>query len=376
MILLYAGFVLTGIVNTVLGPVLPWLTLRWGLSDAAAGSLFTIQFAGGLTGGTLSGALASRIGAARTLASGCVLMAVGLVGMAMTGREMGSIAVAIAGLGLGFVIPTTNLMSARLTPHRAAAALGAVNLCWGLGAAIWPLVVAAFLNRAGIGAALLTVAVVAIAMAVVFARASFPPDGAETSRESPAGRGAALGRLALYGTCIALYSGVEAAFGGWITEYARRLSEPGSGGGRWEVAASAFWGGLAAGRGLVAIALSRRFEIVSMYGGIAALTLGIAAAITVTSVDAVLIAGVACGLALAPIFPVTVAALAREFSTRRAGPMVAMGSVGAGVLPLAVGAISARTDSLATGLASLAAGAIVLGGLQWLRLKGSDARPS
>jgi fucose permease len=373
MILLYAGFVLTGIVNTVLGPVLPWLTLRWGLTDATAGSLFTIQFAGGLTGGTLSGALASRIGAARTLASGCVLMAVGLVGMAISGREIGSIAVAIAGLGLGFVIPTTNLMSARLTPHRAAAALGAVNLCWGLGAAIWPLIVAAFLNRAGVSAALLTVAAAAIAMAVVFAGASYPPDRVETSGESAAGRRAALGRLALYGTCIALYSGIEAAFGGWITEHARRLHAPG-GGGRWEVAASAFWGGLAAGRGLVAVALSRRFEIVSMFGGIAALTLGIAAAITVTSVDAVLIAGVVCGLALAPIFPVTVAALAREFSTRRAGPMVAMGSVGAGVLPLAVGAISARTDSLATGLASLAVGAVVLGGLQWLRTSAGARR--
>jgi len=368
MLFLCAGFVLTGIVNTVLGPVLPWLTLRWGLSDAAAGSLFTIQFAGGLTGGMLSGAIAARVGERRTLSSGCVLMAIGMVGLASGGREIGSLSVAVAGLGLGFVIPTTNLMSARLTPHRAAAALGAVNLCWGLGAAIWPLIVATFLDRAGIRAALLAVALVLVVMAGLFSVADFPVDERGRSNEGTgATRRGALGRLALFGACIALYSGIEAAFGGWVTEYARRLHVPGPGGNRWEVAASAFWGGLTVGRGLVAVALARRFETVSLFTGVGVLGIGLTAALSVSSVEAVIVAGAACGLALAPIFPVTVAALARDFPIRQAGPMIAMGSVGSGVLPLAVGAISARTGSLTTGLASLVIATALLGALQWRR---------
>ena len=40
-------------------------------------------------------------------------------------------AIAVAGVGLGFVVPATNLIVARLTPHRAAAALGALNLLLG-----------------------------------------------------------------------------------------------------------------------------------------------------------------------------------------------------------------------------------------------------
>jgi fucose permease len=295
-------------------------------------------------------------------------MALGMVGLATAGRGVGSVSVAIAGLGLGFVIPTTNLMSARLTPHRAAAALGAVNLCWGLGAAIWPLIVATFLDRAGIRAALLAVALVLVAMAGLFMAADFPIDGRERSRdERGVGRRGDLGRLALFGTCIALYSGIEAAFGGWVTEYARRLHVPGPGGDRWEVAASAFWGGLTVGRGLVAVALARRFETVSLFTGVGVLAIGLSVALSVPSVEAVIVAGAACGLALSPIFPVTVAALAREFPTRQAGPMVAMGSVGAGVLPLAVGAISARSGSLTLGLSSLVAATLVLAALQWRR---------
>ena len=41
----YIGFALTGIVTTMLGPLLPALKVRWGLTDAQAGYLFAAQFA-------------------------------------------------------------------------------------------------------------------------------------------------------------------------------------------------------------------------------------------------------------------------------------------------------------------------------------------
>ena len=128
--ILYAGFILTGIVNTLLGPVLPWLAARWSLSDAAAGLLFSVQFAGGLAGGLVSGAIASRAGAGRTMGAGHLMMAIGLAAVAVGGFHVGIAGMALSGLGLGFVIPTTNLMAARLEPERTAAGLGAVNLCW------------------------------------------------------------------------------------------------------------------------------------------------------------------------------------------------------------------------------------------------------
>jgi FHS family glucose/mannose:H+ symporter-like MFS transporter len=362
--LLFSGFVLTGIVNTVLGPVLPWLSARWALTDAAAGSLFTVQFAGGLTAGALSGAIASRIGVGRTMALGYALMALGLATMAMSGRPAGLVGIAAAGIGLGCVIPLTNLMAARLTPARAAAALGAVNLCWGLGAALWPLIVAISISRSRLPSAIAFVCVLLAAMIVPFSRAAFPHD-APASDERPMAQAVSvsLTRLAAFGASIALYSGVESAVGGWVTEYARRLASGVAASG-WELAASVFWGGLTAGRAAVALWLTKRWETFALFAGLTAVASAIVLLLVAPGVGAVLAAAAVCGAGLSPVFPVTVAALAREFPTRMAGPMVALGSLGAGVLPWVVGAISDRTGSLAIGFAALEVFVAVLVALQ------------
>ena len=216
--LLFTGFVVTGFVTTVLGPVLPWLTARWALTDAAAGALFTIQFTGSIVAGALSGLIVARIGSSRTLATGYALMATGLAGLALGEREVGTLAIGVAGVGLGFVVPTTNLLVARLTPEHAAAALGAVNFCWGIGAATWPVVVARFNPAPGVPIALLFVSTLLLLVAARMAAARFPAHALHETA-GPAGQPSPWRRVTIFGLCIALYSGVESAFGGWIAEY-------------------------------------------------------------------------------------------------------------------------------------------------------------
>ena len=277
--LLFAGFVVTGFVTTVLGPVLPWLTARWGLSDAAAGALFTIQFSGSIIAGGLSGMIIARLGASTTLATGYALMAAGLAGLAFGDRLVGTSAMAIAGIGLGFVVPATNLMVARLTPAHAAAALGAVNLCWGLGAATWPIIVGRFNPVPGVHVALLVAAVLHLAVAARMSVAKFPIHALQDHADAPPvpwnWR-----RLTVYGFCFVLYSGIEAAFGGWITEYTRRLATDSSSM-RWETAASAFWGGLAGGRGIVATGVARRVENLAVFAGLVMVGIAIASLLAV-----------------------------------------------------------------------------------------------
>jgi fucose permease len=362
---LFAGFLLTGVVNTLLGPLIPWLTARWRLSDVDAGALFTIQFAGGLTGGAVSGAIAARIGVGPTLLIGHASMAAGVTAVAAGGHVIGAIGMAIAGLGLGFVIPTTNLMSARLAPERSAAALGAVNLCWGIGAAIWPIAVTVSSARGAIPAALFAVSALLVAMAAAVVRVPFPREDAHIAAASGS-QGPALVRLAIFGACIALYSGSEAAIGGWITEYARRLGPVGEGEG-WEVAASAFWGGVTGGRALVAILLARRMETRALFGGCVVVVAGIAILLIAPQRSLILPLAAICGLGFSPVFPVTVAALAHEFPARYAGPMVALGSAGAALLPWLVGIVSDWTGSLALGLTTVLVSAIALLILQVVR---------
>lgn len=364
--LLFTGFVVTGFVTTVLGPVLPWLSARWHLSDAEAGALFTIQFAGSIVAGALSGLIVARLGASRTLSTGYALMAAGFAGLALGERAAGTLAIAVMGVGIGFVVPATNMIVARLTPERAAPALGALNFCWGMGAATWPMIVARFNPVPGVRVALLLVSCLLLAMAVRMAWARFPVHILRPAAGSAPATWS-WGRLTIFGFCITLYSGVEAAFGGWIGEYTRRVTVGGSTM-RWETAASAFWAGLAGGRGLLAVGLAPRFENAALFTGLVLVGAAIATLLVVAGLSPVFVVAVLCGLGMAPSFPVTMAALSREVPPNVAQPMIALGSLGAATVPWLVGAISSGTGSLSSGLSALLVLLTVIVVLQIMRV--------
>ena len=73
--LIHLDFLVTGIVMTFLGPMLPILSTRWSLSDVRAGYLIFAQFFSSMFGMLLSGWLVQRIGYRLTLIIGLVLMA-------------------------------------------------------------------------------------------------------------------------------------------------------------------------------------------------------------------------------------------------------------------------------------------------------------
>src|ERR1019366_1986133 len=54
------AFLPTGILTTLLGPMLPILIARWGMNDTQAGNLFLVQFLACLAGVQLSGVLLAR----------------------------------------------------------------------------------------------------------------------------------------------------------------------------------------------------------------------------------------------------------------------------------------------------------------------------
>ena len=56
------AFLPTGILQTLLGPMLPILIARWALNDTQAGNLFLVQFLASLAGVQLSGLLLTRWG--------------------------------------------------------------------------------------------------------------------------------------------------------------------------------------------------------------------------------------------------------------------------------------------------------------------------
>jgi fucose permease len=73
---LFAGFVVSGMVATILGPSLPTFIARWSLDDTQAGLFFTTQFLGSLLGVLLSSAILAMRGYRDALVVGFFLMAV------------------------------------------------------------------------------------------------------------------------------------------------------------------------------------------------------------------------------------------------------------------------------------------------------------
>src|SRR5215218_7886198 len=139
---LHVGFFIAGMATTLLGPVLPALRQRWEVSDALIGLAFTVQFLGSVSMSVFSSSLVMRFGGGRIMLAGFALMAAGVGALTVAAWLPGLAAILCYGLGLGLVLPTTNVLVAAASPGREASAVSLVNVSWSGGAVAWPVLVA------------------------------------------------------------------------------------------------------------------------------------------------------------------------------------------------------------------------------------------
>ena len=386
---LHVGFVAAGMATTLLGPVLPALAQRWGVSDALIGLAFTVQFLGTVSMSALSSALVIRLGGGRVMLAGFVLLAAGIGGLSVAPWGPGLAAILCYGFGLGLVLPTTNVLIAAASPGREASAVSLVNVSWSGGAVAWPVFVAYLGGGQRVG---LPLAVLALLMAVMATRLmltarhgaadgftpvssaiasrAFSPGGQAPALQPDGGRGTAI-LVATFSAMLFFYAGAESAIGGWVAEHVRRIE--GSGAGRqWTIAPMVFWAALALGRLLTPLVLrglpEPRVLVSALTVVLAASTLLVLAA----SVPVAFVATGVAGLGLAPVFPITFVDLSRTLGPRRpgaVGPVYAMASIGSAVLPWLVGFCSTRFGTLRAGLVVPIGSAIAMIALTGIRLR-------
>jgi len=373
------GFVLTGVVTTLLGPILPVLSSKWSLSDAHAGYLFTAQFLGSSSGTLLSGFFIARLGFDRLLTLGFGVMAIGVAALGLAPWPMCIGAVAAYGVALGLTIPATNVFVAENNPERAAAALSILNAAWSVGAVVCPPLVALLIvkdDRMGrlLGLAAM-LAVVALFLEIrnskletrnlkLGARESkmeppvFPPSSID-SRQSK------IERVILFAALFFLYVGIENSVGGWVATYAHRLSsEPGT---RWELAPSLFWATLLFGRALAPTVLRYVMDAKLVVASLLMTCLGVTALLISKTPVGVFVAVSLAGLGLSSVFPITIAMLTRcsgSTASQVAGPMFALGGLGGAALPWLVGFLSSQFGSLRVGLVVPLLAALIMIALQ------------
>lgn len=350
-VIAHIAFVLTGVVTTFLGPLLPALAAHWRLADAQTGSFFTAQFMGSLLGAILTSMMLPRLGFRFTLALGYFFMAAGTRGLLLPEWRMALISTVVYGFGLGLAIPASNLLISAASPGRRAAAVSLLNSCWGLGAVMAPLMVAAAERRGMLWRSVATFALVLVLLAVVLAIA--PDRRTESaSRHShvPWRMVAGWKFIVAVGSMFFLYVGVETSLSGWSAMLMNRL--PVGVASVWLPAPTVFWSGLVVGRGIAPLVLRRFSERSTAAAGLATAVLATGVLMVATSRHWLLGAILTAGLGLAAVFPITVALLARfgEMEQRIAGVMFALAGLGGATLPWSVGMISTAYGSLQAAL--------------------------
>ena len=352
LVLLFAGFVLTGVEITLTGPMMPQFIARWSLSDSQAGVLLAVEFSGSLAGVWLSSLITHYFSTRTSLVLGYLMIGGGLATVNTSSITVVLFALGALGIGYGLVVPPTNLAVAEIGGKRSASLVSLVNFAWGAGAvSCSPLVLLALKNGflpqfliffAGFGGLL----------AFSFLFAKFPEaKHAATNSTTAAATSVGLVTTLTLAALFFLYVGVEVSLGSWAAAYAKRLA--GGGAGIATLAPMFFYGGLLAGRAFAPFVLARIHEYRLVIAGLILVIIGNTALVLAATQKIAFASAALAGLGCAAIFPVYVAWLSRWYGARAArlgSLMFSMSSLGSAFGPWLVGFVSAHAGGLRIGL--------------------------
>ena len=314
-----------GFLLSLYGPSIPDLRAAYGVGGGGSALVLSLHFAGAMTGIAWWG-LERRLAPRTWLVVAAVLAAGGAVGIAFAPAWPVVLAAAFGlGVGFGVVVVEINVLFAEAFGERTTAMLNLLGACFGAGAVLGPLAVAASGGYrlpfcVGAGAAL-----AALALGGDLPRTARPP--------APAGDRPPFSVVWGFVALTALYVGVESGIGGFETTSLRA-------GGAGQAAAASwtagYWAAITVGR-LLAIPLALRVPAPVLAAGsllLATAGLGLAHVPALAPVAYTL-----TGLALGPVFPTALAWLAQAApGARGATAMVfAAANLGGVVLPVVIG---------------------------------------
>jgi FHS family glucose/mannose:H+ symporter-like MFS transporter len=362
-VFVHVDFVLTGVVMTMLGPMLPVFSRQWSLNDTQAGYLFVAQWVSATVGMYFSAILQQRYGYRKTLMAGLVLMVAGLLGLGQPHWVLGIIFVSIFGVGTGVNTPAANLMTAEANPTKSAAALNLLNSSWGIGAMVCPFIIAAAVRSHRTPFFLYGLALALMALAVCMSFVRFTADNTQSQTREPSDSRTSLWtfQLALVIALFFTYVGTETSVGGWIASYARRIDPEAKT--LWAIMPAFFWGTLLVGRLLAPVALRYARATSVAKAGITIAAFGVGILLAAKSITLVMIGAGVTGLGLASIFPINVSLLPHWFgsNTRRSsGVIFSFSNFGGAALGWLVGALSSHFGSLRVGFLVPLFGAVAM----------------
>jgi MFS transporter, FHS family, glucose/mannose:H+ symporter len=371
LVVLFVGFILSGIATTIIGPMLPVFIRKWNLDDGQAGLFSSVQFLASLVGTGVSGVWMAWRGYRPSLVAGYALIGYGLATLNAATHVNALAATAAFGLGYGLITPGTNLYVAEAGGTRSASLLSLLNFTWGVGAMACSPLIALALRKNRLPGLLISYAIFGGLLAVALLFTHFEAEKHQKSLTSTdaaplrVGRGVTIALAALF----FIYVGMETSIGVWSAEYSRRIAN-----GITNITTLApmfFYTGLTAGRGLAPLVLLSISESPLVLAALSLTAVGVAMVIFSTTLK-VTIAGVfLAGLGCASIYPIYIAWLSKWYGARAkriGGFLFALASLGGSAGPWLVGTFSKYGGSLRVGfLVPLLSALLMIGIVAGLR---------
>lgn len=366
LVLLFAGFVLSGIATVIVGPMLPVFIRRWSLNDSQAGLFSSVQFVAAWIGTLASSAIASWRGYRPALVLGYALMGGGLAFLNADTHIFALTTTATFGFGYGLLTAGTNLLVAELGGVRNASLVSLLNFMWGVGAMTCPLLIAFALKHNRISLTLLGCTAFGVVMVVGLLFVSFGVDERhhEAKIAETAGSGPAFHVTLALASLFFIYVSMENGIGIWAAEFSRRLANGITG--LTTLAPTFFYGGLTLGRASAPLALHRLKERTVVLGALALAAAGNALFIVSPRLSVAIAAVFFAGLGCASVYPIYIAWLSRWYGARAkkiGGVLFALASLGGSVGPWLVGSVSQLSGSLRIGLLVPMFSALIMVGL-------------
>lgn len=352
-----------GMIAAMLGTLLPELSTRFHLTPDQSGYVALAQAIGLIIASVSVGPLIDNKGKKTGLVLGLALIAIALFALpSSTGYYMLMALFLLLGLGGGIIVTAANALVSDISEERRASTLNLLNLFFGLGGLLTPFIGANLLAGNTIALCYMVAALTAATFVLHSTTAMPPPTGERGFKSGEAG--ALLGRPALFllALFLFLYVSCEVGVWNWLPKHLTAQGIPES-------------------RALNILSLG--FALGMLVGRVAVSPILIKIpAPTVTLVAAVLMAGttygmlqttdatmagvlVFCaGVAMAPVFPTTLAMVGDAFPRMTAtamGIVITSGWIGLAVSSRIIGAIAGTDPTrLKTALLVLPAASVLM----------------
>ena len=337
------AFALTGVGTTLLGSLLPTLSMNWRLDDRRAGFLFAAQFCGSALGALL---VSSHF--FRSALRGYLLLAISALSIAFVRGEARLLLFCTVGLGLGLAETSTSMWMGTVFPTRRGAALSVLNAWWCFGAVISAPLASVWVSRFSpeyfypmLGAAVVATMIPVLGKGRV---------AVEEIRDSEsAGEDIDWKRVAGFALMAFLYVGSETSVGGWLMSYVHRLAT--SSNFLAPLATSCFWLALLGGRTISPWLLRRMDELQLLTYSVVGAFVSVVMLLLLRTPVGTVFSATCTGLMLGPIFPLCMARiLALMHDSPQSKWTFSLSGVGAAALPALTGEVSTRAGSLHSGL--------------------------